>query len=184
MTRGFITLATGNEKYYKLARNMLLSYRLFCPDPMPFAIMCDRENEYTAMFDQVILLENPSNSYWDKFELLVRAPFDETIFVDSDCLAYADWNVYWDYFADADDFTGCGTNYPPNRKKDFFSLAPWTNSTTWCIGSPTFTADCTSSVGAKPAMPFTGTVNTSASTSTASNGRITAPPTETSRSCA
>lgn len=120
MTRGFITLATGSEKYYKLARNMLLSYRLFCPNPMPFAIMCDRENEYTALFDQVILLENPSNSYWDKFELLVRAPFDETIFVNSDCLAYADWNVYWDYFADADDFTGCGTNYPIESEKGLF----------------------------------------------------------------
>ena len=120
MTRGFITIATGNEKYYHLARNLLLSYKLFCDNPLPFAIMCDRENEVTALFDQVVLLEHPLNAFWDKFELLVRAPFDETIFIDADCLAYADLNLYWDYFAQADDFTGCGTNYPIDSEKGLF----------------------------------------------------------------
>lgn len=120
MTRGFITIATGNEKYYHLARNLLLSYKLFCDEPLPFAIMCDRENEITALFDQVVLLEHPLNAFWDKFELLVRAPFDETIFIDADCLAFADLNEYWDYFAKADDFTGCGTNYPIDSEKGLF----------------------------------------------------------------
>ncbi len=120
MTRGFITIATGNEKYYRLAQNLLLSYKLFCEHPMPFAIMCDRENDITAQFDQVVLLEHPLNAFWDKFELLVRAPYDETIFIDADCLAYADLNAYWDYFATADDFTGCGTNYPIDSEKGLF----------------------------------------------------------------
>lgn len=35
MTRGFITIATGKEMYYKLALNLLKSYRLYsrilCP---------------------------------------------------------------------------------------------------------------------------------------------------------
>lgn len=120
MTRGFITIATGNEKYYRLAQNLLLSYKLFCDHPMPFAIMCDRENDITAQFDQVVLLEHPLNAFWDKFALLVRAPYDETIFIDADCLAYADLNAYWDYFAAADDFTGCGTNYPIDSEKGLF----------------------------------------------------------------
>ena len=120
MTRGFITIATGNEKYYRLAQNLLLSYKLFCDHPMPFAIMCDRENDITAQFDQVGLLEHPLNAFWDKFALLVRAPYDETIFIDADCLAYADLNAYWDYFAAADDFTGCGTNYPIDSEKGLF----------------------------------------------------------------
>ena len=87
---------------------------------MPFAIMCDRENDITAQFDQVVLLEHPLNAFWDKFALLVRAPYDETIFIDADCLAYADLNAYWDYFAAADDFTGCGTNYPIDSEKGLF----------------------------------------------------------------
>ncbi len=120
MTRGFITIATGKEIYYQLAKNLLLSYKLFSKEPMPFAIMCDRENEYTALFDDVVILEHPLNSFWDKFELLTRSPYDETIFVDADCLAFADLNEYWDYFADADDFTGCGTNYPIESHKGLF----------------------------------------------------------------
>lgn len=120
MTRGFITIATGKEIYYRLAKNLLLSYKLFCNQPMPFAIMCDHENEYTAAFDDVVILEKPLNAFWDKFELLKRAPYDETIFIDSDCLAYADLNEYWDYFSNADDFTGCGTNYPIESNKGLF----------------------------------------------------------------
>lgn len=120
MTRGFITLATGSEMYYTFAKNLLLSYKLFCDKPFPFAIMCDRENEITAMFDDVVLLEAPSHSYFDKFELLLRAPYDETIFIDSDCLAYADLNDFWTYFAEADDFSAAGTNYPLDSDSGLF----------------------------------------------------------------
>lgn len=90
MTRGFITIATGKELYYTLASNLLKSYRLFTDEPCPFAILCDRENEVTAEFDDVVILDHPLNSFWDKFELLKLAPYDETIFIDADCLAYAD----------------------------------------------------------------------------------------------
>ena len=44
--RGFFTIATGNEKYYKYASYLLKSYRLHNRD-YPFAILCDREKEYT-----------------------------------------------------------------------------------------------------------------------------------------
>lgn len=121
MTRGFITLATGRDMYYEFAKNLLLSYKLFCDDPYPFAIMSDRENEVTAMFDDVVILENPTVSYFDKFELLTRAPYDETIFIDSDCLAYADLNDFWKYFADADDFSAAGTNYPLDSARGLFN---------------------------------------------------------------
>lgn len=134
MTRGFITIATGKEMYYQLAKNLLLSYKLFCDSPYPFAIMCDRENEYTALFDDVVILENPLNAFWDKFELLTRSPYDETIFIDADCLAYADLNAYWDYFATAEDFTGCGTNYPIDSDLGLFQkdeLGVYTGRAHW-----------------------------------------------------
>lgn len=98
--RGFVTLAVGNEKYYRLAENLLASYRAVTKNPMPFAIIADRENEYTAQFDKVVILENPSCSYMDKIEMLNCAPFQENIFIDADCLAYGDINNYWDYFGD------------------------------------------------------------------------------------
>lgn len=103
--RGFVTIATGQERYYKLAANLLLSYRRFAAEPLPFAIIADRENAYTAAFDHVIIISDPENSYNDKLKLFRELPYDETIFIDADSLAYGDLNVWWDMFADCGDFS-------------------------------------------------------------------------------
>ena len=110
MTKGFITIATGKDMYFQFAKNLLLSYKLYSKHPLPFAIMCDRENEYTALFDDVVVFEKTEHPYFDKFELLKLAPYDETIFIDSDCLAYADLNQFWDFFAGADAFSASGSS--------------------------------------------------------------------------
>lgn len=106
-TYGFITVATGNELYYQIALNLLRSYRQFSAEPLPFAILADQENVYTAEFDDVILLEHPTRSYLDKLEMFNYLPYDVNIFIDADCLAYDDLNVFFDYFEQADDFS-CG----------------------------------------------------------------------------
>ena len=106
--------------YYQYAANLLKSYKLYTNDPYPFAILCDHENEYTELFDDVILLENAQRNYFDKFELLIRAPYDETIFIDSDCLAYTDLNYFWDYFKNADDFSAGGYNFPIESQEGLF----------------------------------------------------------------
>lgn len=87
---GFVTLAVGDERYYKLAANLLLSHRLNGNSDAPFAIFADRKNQYTAMFDQVILLDTPHLSYLDKLEMLQQPPFEHNIFIDADCLIYND----------------------------------------------------------------------------------------------
>ena len=110
MTRGFVTIATGSENYYRIARNLLRSYRLFTASPMPFALICDKENEYTEEFDSVVVLENPLRSYVDKLFIPDFTPFDETIFIDSDCLAYRDLNAFWDAFENGPDFSAFGKN--------------------------------------------------------------------------
>lgn len=92
MTKGFVTLAVGNDKYYKLAANLLLSYRYHADTVMPFAIVADRENEWTKMFDKVVILPNPSFSYMDKIELLAHPAWDDNVFIDADCLVYKDIN--------------------------------------------------------------------------------------------
>lgn len=66
---GFVTLAVGNEHYYKLAANLLQSYRLNGNSNAPFAIFADRENEYTVLFDKVILMDSPHLSYMDKLNI-------------------------------------------------------------------------------------------------------------------
>jgi hypothetical protein len=121
MTRGFITIATGKEEYYQLARNLLHSYRHFCKKPLPFAILADRENEYTAEFDDVIIFpDGASNSYLDKLSLGKFAPYDITIFIDADCLAYDDLNVLFDHFEKADDFSCFGRVLPLDDKTGWF----------------------------------------------------------------
>lgn len=108
MTKGFVTIATGDIKYYKLARTLLRSYRQTCSEQMKFAIMCDATNEYTKEFDDQVILQSPTRSWMDKMELLNCCPYDENIFIDADCIIYKDINYLWKLFEVADDFSCFG----------------------------------------------------------------------------
>ena len=120
-TKGFVTIATGRDEYYRLAANLPRSYRQFCPDPLPFALLADRENQWTAAFDQVILFPGgASNSYLDKLRLAELLPYDRSIFIDSDCLAYGDLNRLFDYFRTADDFSCFGRVLPLEDSSGWF----------------------------------------------------------------
>ena len=107
-TRGFVTVATGQERYFNLAYNLMYSYHQFASVKYPFAIICDKENKYTAEFDDVILMENPHCNYLDKLSLYEYLPYDETIFIDADSLAYGNLDEWWNIFKDADDFSVFG----------------------------------------------------------------------------
>ncbi len=120
MTRGFITIATGKIRFYECAENLLRSYRYFSKDPMPFALLCDQENRYTRDFDKIIHIEGPVFSYLDKLRLPEYVPFDETIFIDADSLAFRDLNDFWKAFEDGPDFSAFGKNYPPDFKYAWF----------------------------------------------------------------
>lgn len=111
MTRGFITIATGKEHYYRIANNLLKSYRYFADTPLPFAIICEEENEYTKDFDDVIITNESEHSFMDKFLLLKLCPYDENIFIDADSLCYGDINVFWDVFKNATDFSAFGKDH-------------------------------------------------------------------------
>lgn len=104
MTQGFITIATGDEQYYKLAVNLLHSYRHFSNAPLPFAILADRQNDFTAEFDDVRLFSRAHCGYLDKLDMFDYLPYDVNIFIDADCLAYGDLNSLFDVFRNADDF--------------------------------------------------------------------------------
>ena len=122
MSRGFVTIATGRERFYIIAVNLLKSYRHYSADPLPFAIICDVENEYTQLFDDVVIMDNPRRSYLDKLALPRLAPYDETIFIDSDNLAYRDLNDFWSFFENAADFTAFGLTYPTDYRYAWFKV--------------------------------------------------------------
>lgn len=118
--RGFVTIATGHERYYKMALTLLRSYRANTENPMPFALLCDRTNEYTEEFTDVIILEKFSKSYMDKIRLLKTAPYKETIFIDADCIVYGDLNRYWDYYQQTTDFSCFGFCHPLDSDEGYF----------------------------------------------------------------
>ena len=109
MVRGFVTLATGNIVYYKMAANLLASFRIHNTG-VPFAIICDRKNEYTDLFDDVIVLEKAYGNYIDKFSLLVKSPYDESIFIEPDCLIYRNLDIFWDLLSHESDCSSFGWN--------------------------------------------------------------------------
>lgn len=109
MVRGFVTLATGKEIYYKMAANLLASFRLYNPG-VPFAIICDSENQYTDLFDDVVVLEKANGNYMDKFSLLIKSPYDESIFIEPDCLVYRNLDFFWDLLSADYDYSSFGWN--------------------------------------------------------------------------
>lgn len=120
MQQGFVTIATGNERYYRMARNLLRSYRQNCREQMRFALIADRHNEYTEEFDDVVILESATNSWLDKLALLKYCPYNENIFIDADCLIYKDINFFWNLFSEAGDFSCFGKAFPLGSKEGWF----------------------------------------------------------------
>lgn len=136
-TIGFFTVATGDEHYYRIAANLLRSYRQFAKEPLPFAILADRENTYTKEFDRTILLENPASSYLDKLALYDNLPYEISIFIDADCLVYGDLNALVEDFADADDFSCFGRVLPLTDKTGWFNyedLGDLQSKVSYCVG--------------------------------------------------
>lgn len=119
--RGFVTIATGSEKYYKLALQLLYSYRTHCSDTVPFGIICDRTNKYTEKFDEIVVVEHPNYSYMDKLLLYKYSPFEESIFIDADSLILADLKDIWDDFDDMDDVSCYGVSLPLDSDKGWFT---------------------------------------------------------------
>lgn len=116
MTRGFVTVATGNDRYYRMARNLLHSYRDNCKEQIPFALITDKDSECAKEFDDVVILKDATCSWMDKMRILDSCPYDENIFIDADCLIYHDVNYLWGLFRDADDFSCFGKALPLNCK--------------------------------------------------------------------
>lgn len=121
-----------------MAQNLLRSYRHFSAEPMPFALLCDRENEYTVGFDDVILFKDgATNSYLDKLALANYLPYDETIFIDADCLAYGDLNGLFSWFREADDMSCFGRVLPLDDRTGWFeyeNLGELQNQVSYVVG--------------------------------------------------
>ena len=118
--KGFVTVATGNDQYYQLAANLLLSYKKRGAGTYPFALICDRTNEYTDLFDDVVIVQDVRKSTVDK--LLMRySPYDENLFLDADTLILENIDDLWDVFGDQDDVSVFGCILPLDSQDGWFT---------------------------------------------------------------
>ena len=111
-TEGFITIAYGKPEYIRMAKAVVMSYRLFKPT-RPFTVITDADNrdELAKHFDTVVLL-NPEygNGVVQKLHLDLYTPYDTTVFIDSDCLFLKNPEIVWNCYA-VGDFVMRGWRY-------------------------------------------------------------------------
>lgn len=82
---GFITMAFGSDKYLRQAESLARSLRRHMPG-FPIAIVCDR-SDVGALFDIKIPAKNMKVAgTLLKADLYDYSPFEETLFIDSDCI--------------------------------------------------------------------------------------------------
>ncbi|MBQ7300533.1 MAG: hypothetical protein IJW77_11930 [Clostridia bacterium] len=122
VTKGFLTIATGDEHYYRIAANLVRSYKQQSNPSVPFTLLADRDNEYTKEFDQVIILPHPKNNYLDKLEVFKYLPYDTNIFIDADCLVYGNIARLFDIFEEYDDFCCFGRVLPLEDTTGWFEF--------------------------------------------------------------
>ncbi len=97
--KGFVTIATGNEFFKRLAHNLKRSYDYqHQSERYPWAVLTDKNDDLLSVFDKIIILPNASCSYLDKIKMLSIPLWDENIFVDADCLIYGDISNLFSYF--------------------------------------------------------------------------------------
>lgn len=118
--RGFVTIATGDPKYYQFAVNLLRSYRQNSADTAPFTLICDRECAEAREFDSFVLMKKAHRSYLDKLALSQYIPYEETIFVDADSLVLRDTRDLWTDFEGEPDFCCYGRVYPLESRRGWF----------------------------------------------------------------
>ncbi len=98
--QGFVTVATGGKYYYKLALNLLISYKKTNHD-IPFCIITDKQNPYIAQFEKAIIMDSPTNSYLDKLKVYEYLPYQKNIIIDADSLVFDNISFYFDKFQNA-----------------------------------------------------------------------------------
>lgn len=122
MSRGFITIATGDNKYHDMAKTLVKSYKLTSKDPVQFAVITDDTNDKFEEFDDVVVIKDATRSYMDKIDIMRYSPYDETIFVDADCIAFNDLNEYWEDFQGAE-FSAYGKVFYEDSDRAWFKIS-------------------------------------------------------------
>ena len=104
--RGVLTMAFGKAKYLTMANRLAESIRLRNPETV-LAIVTDAPDQ-CPLFDIRIAVRPEFGTNLDhKIHMDAYSPFDETLFIDSDCLLFKSLTPIWRFF-DGAEFGVCG----------------------------------------------------------------------------
>lgn len=99
-SRGIITLAYGNERFIEQARSLAHSLELHAPQ-LPRTLITDSDNpEVHRQFTEVIPYRPEyGTGVRQKLFLDQYSPYEQTLFIDSDCLVLGNLDSFWSAFA-------------------------------------------------------------------------------------
>lgn len=101
---GFITLAFGEPIYIKMAKALAVSMRYYNPNICVAVVTDNPSEELSKLFDIVVDYNQKYGiGVSQKLHIDLYTPFEETVFIDSDCLLFDDPIKLWNYFK-----TDCG----------------------------------------------------------------------------
>ena len=99
-SRGIITLAYGHERFIEQARSLGHSLELHAPQ-LPRTLITDSDNpEVHRQFTEVIPYRPEyGTGVRQKLFLDQYSPYEQTLFIDSDCLVLGNLDSFWSAFA-------------------------------------------------------------------------------------
>ena len=99
-SRGVLTLAFGKPRFLEQVKSLGRSLQLHAPEIRTAIVTDSRDPELKELFTQVILYRPEfGSSVRQKLHLNFYTPFDETLFIDSDCLVLGNLERFWRAFA-------------------------------------------------------------------------------------
>jgi hypothetical protein len=99
-SRGIITLAYGDRRFLEQARSLAYSLELHAPHLSRTLVTDSSDPEIRRQFTEVIPYRTEYGSgVRQKVFLDQYSPYDETLFIDSDCLALGNLEAFWSTFA-------------------------------------------------------------------------------------
>jgi hypothetical protein len=98
--RGVLTLAFGKPRFIEQVKSLGRSLHLHAPRTHTAVVTDSKDPELRELFTQVIPYRPEfGSSVRQKLHLNLYTPFEETLFIDSDCLVLGDLERFWKAFA-------------------------------------------------------------------------------------
>lgn len=103
MERGVLTIAQGKKQYIELAKNLAISLSIHNKDLKKALVTDSTDPELYELYDFVIPADSSAGiGFLQKLYVRDYTPFDETLFIDVDCLCVRNIDFLWEPFSKCD----------------------------------------------------------------------------------